>query len=187
MAVAAREADRRNLLEHAPGEASRKLDQILERHLRSDALAQLDGLVPAPPRSGEKRMHSRQAAAVADRDAAERIKLARRRDQAAETRCARIVLVEIKRVAVAGRMRPMTDGIARNLGQVRRLVDGDLLADLGANARELFVGGKAVLCWHDALLRFCYRWMACWPRYSRSDWRPRLLRARAACRALLRD
>ena len=85
--------DQRNLLEHAASEAARQFRQIRESHLRIDALTHLDRLVPAPMRSREEGMHAGQAAAVSNRNTAVRIKLARRRQQAAMTRGSRICFI----------------------------------------------------------------------------------------------
>ena len=146
MAVASRKTDQRDLLEHASGEAARQLHQVLERHLRIDALAQAYRFMPTPMRSGEERVYAGQPSAIADRYSAEGVKLAWRGDQAAIARCARVGLIEVQGIAVSGGLGPMADRVARDLGQVGRLVDGNLLSDLGANSFQFRVGGEAVFC-----------------------------------------
>ncbi len=139
--VASQVSNEGNLFEHASSEPAGKLDQILECDLRVDTLTYAYRLVPAPPRTGEKGMDAGQAAAVADRNAAEGVELARGRYQAAVAGFARVSLIEKQWIAVSRGVRPMANRIAHHLGQIGWLVDGDLLPDFGAKAFKFRFGG----------------------------------------------
>ena len=55
-----------------------------------------------------------------------------------------VSLVGEELVAVTGSLRPLANRVARDFGEIRRLIDGDDLPDLGADARKFFFGGGAV-------------------------------------------
>ena len=143
------EIDRRDLLEHPVGEAAREFDQVLERHLRRYRIAQLRRRVKAPVRAAEHGMDAGQAAAITDREAAERIQHRRRRDETLVRRRLRIRLVEVERVAVARGPGPVAHRIAGDLGEKRRVLDLDALADEHAHPRQFRV--RDASCMHALL------------------------------------
>jgi hypothetical protein len=135
-----RERALRDLLEHAAGELTALLDDVLEHDPEADGVVAPDGEVPLVLGPGEEGMDSRQAAAVTDGADVEAVQHARRGSDAAEPGRGGVGLVGPFRVEVAGSAGPVPDCVFRGLFEVRRGAGHELAADPGPDLGERLLG-----------------------------------------------